>query len=1526
MRIGINVHFQYSFFSSGISSTAFSLAAALKALGHTPVLVNLNSKSEWYDDVQELSNLYEKINFNEITPGLLDLYIDIDGFVNPSDRRRVAKKVVVFLRKPAFLTLLEPAVYPVGQPVQNIEDCDEIWTWDLYDLKDSHLLNILSKKPVIQIPFTWCPEAVRAYSKDIPLWSGEGLWEVHNLETNVSVACNLTFPMVAIAHAYKNSTAKFNKVHFHNSERILQQQFFKENVLSHCQRDSLDYEFVGRIRCSDLLRTPKVVVLSHIRFMTIKGALLDCVWNGIPVIHNSPFLKDLGLERYYYSDSSVLGVTKAFNNLEHDFTNKSGMFTEGFLEKLRGKLIKRLDPLQKIDAWNQALGERAKVTKREIVIGFSDVYDSFNYEYNFWTLLLNEAGKHLTPSLTVRGVDARTTKDLDLLMFGPFGQVWKEFSCPKIHFTGENSSVVDGVLNIGFKSGHNLFRFPLWMMYIDWFGANQERLVNPKTVPIDSVCSPVICEKSKFCAFVVTNPTNNVRNTAFHTLSSYKHVDSAGRLFNNVGDSIFTNIAGGGGGELKKVEFLRDYKFCLTYENGKADGYVTEKLLAAKAAGCVPIYWGADDVGGDFVPDSFIHVKDNLVEAVSAVDSDPEAWKSMAQKPAVDAKVVRKKLSDVARLILGYVVDKDRFSSFPERLGASTSAEARALGEERGCLTKIDNFKVVCSDKIKLERPNKVINWNSKTLLVTFATQKYVEPLLKWLQTIQNRMDSKVSARVYLGSDVNDVYVRLLKSQNPSVDFYRIPNFAVHNFPDVWEPQHFAWKLWIYQELVQEKDLSDTLIWYMDAASIIIRWPSEWFEKTLVEGLCMLEDPEQKNVQWCQPSFCKRLATTEVELEANQVVGGIMAFIGGSPLAWKVFTEAWVLGQQRELIVGPKWAGTLPDGRPCGHRHDQSILSILRLRRKVPVYPLYKVYNHESLRRCFKAGSSLYIHRGDFKEHENFAPRIGEVHLINLERRKDRLEKFKANHGPWAKNVCLRPAYDGKALVLSPAMARLFLPNDFLWKKAIAGCALSHLSLWLELANEQPICENYLILEDDVKFKEGWLETWKEASKSIPEDYDVLYLGGVLPPNRGGYKNVYEPVNTYWGRIAENRMFGQGVPNRYFHFCNYSYILSRKGAQKILEDISTRGYTTSADHMVCNRMDMKHYVLNPLVAGCYQDDDPKYTNSEFNNFNRVDGFDSDLWNNDERFSESEIKSALEVPMDSVSVDQVLIDGRIRLGRIFTVGDHKLVNGSLLEYAWLNELLDGGLDNQCQLSVDHTPLDSKPVFVCMKPHFEDYLKVFERYKAAGKEFYAIHLSDEYGTDPIHWYRWCKNVFRPYLRPDTEGKVTFIPLGPYRSTKETRELKDRKLAWSFFGTGWNNREAKMNGLKSIEPNSYAFYESWMNSKQLKHKEYSEVCLNSLFMPCPAGQNVETFRFYEALEHGVIPIYIRQSEEDLHFKFLGGHLPLVVMDSWEAVQQTILVFLQKPELLQEYRSKLLAAWTDWKAELKSSFKALT
>ena len=154
-----------------------------------------------------------------------------------------------------------------------------------------------------------------------------------------------------------------------------------------------------------------------------------------------------------------------------------------------------------------------------------------------------------------------------------------------------------------------------------------------------------------------------------------------------------------------------------------------------------------------------------------------------------------------------------------------------------------------------------------------------------------------------------------------------------------------------------------------------------------------------------------------------------------------------------------------------------------------------------SLRKTFISGKAFYVHRGQFQIHKQFTQGIDDAYVINLDRRKDRMEKLYEISPSLQSRVQRVSAIEGRDLVLTPQLARLFKPHDFLWKKAIMGCALSHLGLWWQLANEKKEINNYLILEDDVKLSPQWEEKWKEASAFLPEDYDIIYLVGILPPN-----------------------------------------------------------------------------------------------------------------------------------------------------------------------------------------------------------------------------------------------------------------------------------------------------------------------------------------------------------------------------------------------------------------------------------------
>ena len=53
-----------------------------------------------------------------------------------------------------------------------------------------------------------------------------------------------------------------------------------------------------------------------------------------------------------------------------------------------------------------------------------------------------------------------------------------------------------------------------------------------------------------------------------------------------------------------KLQVLKNYKFCIAYENTKeVQGYISEKIFDCFAAGVVPIYWGASNIT-DYIPEN----------------------------------------------------------------------------------------------------------------------------------------------------------------------------------------------------------------------------------------------------------------------------------------------------------------------------------------------------------------------------------------------------------------------------------------------------------------------------------------------------------------------------------------------------------------------------------------------------------------------------------------------------------------------------------------------------------------------------------------------------------------------------------------------------------------------------------------------------------------------------------------------------------------------------------------------------------
>ena len=102
----------------------------------------------------------------------------------------------------------------------------------------------------------------------------------------------------------------------------------------------------------------------------------------------------------------------------------------------------------------------------------------------------------------------------------------------------------------------------------------------------------------------------------------------------------------------------------------------------------------------------------------------------------------------------------------------------------------------------------------------------------------------------------------------------------------------------------------------------------------------------------------------------------------------------------------------------------------------------------------------------------------------------------------------------------------------------------------------------------------------------------------------------------------------------------------------------------------------------------------------------------------------------------------------------------------------------------------------------------------------------------------------------------------------------------------------------------------------------KEYQQVLLKSQFVPVPRGNNAETFRLYEALDHGAIPLYVRTEGDEVYWSWLRTHLNLLELSSWDQVPMVLELFRKFPEKGEGYRTGLLNQWAKWRAECATYF----
>ncbi len=219
----------------------------------------------------------------------------------------------------------------------------------------------------------------------------------------------------------------------------------------------------------------------------------------------------------------------------------------------------------------------------------------------------------------------------DFLLYAPYGDRFRSFSCTRIYYTGENSRPNFTECDFAFSfdnTDEKNFRLPL--SFRGNLGETLQDIFNQRTHAAE-----LFAAKKKFCNFIYKNPHCAQRNHFFRLLAQYKTVDAAGPLFHNT-----PGVAprGHASAYASKLPFIRQYKFTIAFENESHPGYTTEKIIHALAAGSVPIYWGNPHIARIVNPGAFINCHDfssleDVVEKVIALDSDDDEYRKYLSAP-----------------------------------------------------------------------------------------------------------------------------------------------------------------------------------------------------------------------------------------------------------------------------------------------------------------------------------------------------------------------------------------------------------------------------------------------------------------------------------------------------------------------------------------------------------------------------------------------------------------------------------------------------------------------------------------------------------------------------------------------------------------------------------------------------------------------------------------------------------------------------------------------------------------------------
>ena len=323
MRIGISVltHAGQNIWENGLGQNVIFLAQAFQKLPFVQSVILLNSGDQNAMPPQvDMDAMGLQMMHPRDATDHIDVAIEMAGALDVKwldHLRAQGKKVVWYCAGQPYVGLIEPTVFEHPGFFSRADRCDEIWALPKDFLPFSPMLKALHRCPVHEVPYLWSPQFLErritelekdgysfGYSRRLPDAEGRtaGL-RVVIFEPNVSVVKCASIPMLVCDEAFRADPERvefmhvLNTVHFKDHPTLL----FLANSLDLVKQQKAVFQ--GRHDFAGYMVQHANAVVAHQWQNDQNYNYLDALHGNYPLIHNSPWLRDVG---YYYPDFNTI--------------------------------------------------------------------------------------------------------------------------------------------------------------------------------------------------------------------------------------------------------------------------------------------------------------------------------------------------------------------------------------------------------------------------------------------------------------------------------------------------------------------------------------------------------------------------------------------------------------------------------------------------------------------------------------------------------------------------------------------------------------------------------------------------------------------------------------------------------------------------------------------------------------------------------------------------------------------------------------------------------------------------------------------------------------------------------------------------------------------------------------------------------------------------------------------------------------------------------------------------------------------